>query len=75
TGGATGAPVFVGALQTLAVHGSAPAPLPQPASITAEQATSMAAEFRVLPKNPPAGSRAAAGGASMANASRDLAAR
>ena len=72
TGGATGAPVFVGALQTLAVHGPAPAPLPQPASITAEQATSMAAEFRVLPKNPPAGSMAAAVQTSLVNAPRDL---
>lgn len=72
TGRTTGAPVFVGALQTLAVHGSAPAPLPQPASITAEQATSMAAEFRVLPKNPPAGSMAAAVQASLMNAPHDL---
>ncbi len=72
TGGTTGAPVFVGALQTLAVHGSAPAPLPQPASITAEQATSMAAEFRVIPKNPPAESMAAVVQASVANAPRDL---
>ena len=68
-----GAPVAVGALETITVVGSAPTALPRPQTITSEQAQGLTAEFRVIPTKPPAGSMTAAIDMSMARAVEDVA--